>query len=132
LSKCQFVRAAKGAQARRRRNAGLVRRAGAGVEVEAAAPVRQLFGHGEQRGDADAARDQQAVATFRQRKQIARRTDAQPVARAQVCMDAARAAAPVGLQQHRNFVGAAILRAVAQRIGTDLPVWQLDLDMGAG
>src|SRR5690606_34276116 len=86
-----------GGQARPERQPRAAARAG--VQRERPSVAVQHLGHAQQRGDADAAGEQQVVRRIaRQREQVARRPDAQPVALAQRVRGAGAAARILGQQ----------------------------------
>ncbi len=106
----------------------------------AAASVQQLpFGadqfslvdHGQQRGDADAARDEQVPVGRNQREVVAGPADADQVTRREPLVHVRRAATPGRLAQDRDAVGVRVPPVTAQGVLAGRPFRQDQVDVRA-
>ena len=111
---------------------GLVAAARAIMQREGGIVRRQMTAHRHQRRDPDPARDQDmALARFVERKIVDGRGGYEGVAGPQMIVHPGRAAAAVGLAQHRDDVTVGLGAIIEQRIGSRLAVAERDIDMRA-
>ncbi len=87
--------------------------------------------HGQQRGDADAARDEQQVVGGQQREAVARADCPQPHPLDHLVVQLRRPAAPAGLAQHGDAPGAGPVVPGAQGVLAHEPGGQHQIDMGS-
>lgn len=106
--------------------------AGVVVQHEGFATRFQRFGHRQQRGDADAGGQQHVALARMQRKQVARRGDAQAVAGAQLLAQMPRAATRGVGQLHAQQIVVAHMRCAGDRVLADHAVGQMQVHMRAG
>src|SRR3990167_4792680 len=106
---------------------------GAVVQLEIGAEPVQTFGHAQDRGDADAAGEQQAASGILvQRKQVARFADQQLLTHLRLLVQGVGATAGGGVLEHADQVTPVFPGRIAQRILADQAAGQVHVDMGAG
>lgn len=107
-------------------------RAAAIVQFEIAAAGIQCVGHGDHRGNADTATDQdRAPGIAGQRKVIARQADLDLAPFLQPLMHRHRTAPRGGILEYPQAIGAGVGRIATQRILTNQPSLEMDIDMRA-
>ncbi len=127
------MKLARGHRLQRLQESHVAARAAGIVELEGAAAFGEPLHHAPDRGNTNAAGEQDAVlGILRQREIVARPSDLERLADAHVVVHAARAAAACRVALDRDGVGRRRWLGLDQRVLPDQPVRQMQVEMRAG